>query len=287
MGISLHNGGLILSLSTDQKVTPGWCNIQGPRAVVLVLNLKTIEYILPEFIKEMKNLKVLIVTNYGFCTTELKNLELLGSLLSLKRIRLQQVSVPSLCDLKNVHKLSLYMCEVENAFENSSIDFSEAMPKLEDLSIEYCKDLVKLPTGLFNIAALRNLTISNCHKFIGLPEEIEKLEKLKLLRISYCADIEEMPKSITKLKSLSFLDMSFCVSLKRLPEEIGELQNLKKLYMAGCPVLELPKSITDVGKLESVICDEYAYPLWEVIKYRFSGLSIKTVTMEISLNWLS
>ncbi|XP_028756319.1 putative disease resistance protein At5g47280 [Neltuma alba] len=278
----------ILSISTDKMVAPGWCNnIQAPDAVVLILNLNTAEYTLPEFIKEMGGLKVLIVTNCGFCTSDLRNLELLSSLLSLKRIRLQQVSIPSLCDLKNVQKLSLHMCQVKNAFENTSIDFSKAMPKLEDLSIEYCKDLVKLPTGLFNIVALKSLTVSNCHQFIGLPEDIEKLENLKTLRISYCANIEEMPESITKLKSLSLLDISFCVSLKKLSEEISKLQSLTKLYVTGCPVRALPDSVMGFEKLESVICDEYAFSFWEVIKLRFSGLNIKVATMDISLNWLS
>ncbi|KAI9109447.1 hypothetical protein K1719_019501 [Acacia pycnantha] len=89
----------------------------------------------------MKNLKVFMVTKYGNSKTDLRNLQLLASLSSLKRIRLEHVSIPALCNLKNVLKLSLYICDVKEAFEDSSIDFSKAMPKLEDLSIEYCEDL--------------------------------------------------------------------------------------------------------------------------------------------------
>ncbi|XP_028756306.1 probable disease resistance protein At5g66900 isoform X2 [Neltuma alba] len=212
----------ILSISTDQNITPHWCSIQAAKTVVLVLNIfKTAEYTLPEFIKEMENLKVLIVTNNGACKTDLRNLELLGSLLSLKRIRLQQVSIPSLRDLKNVHKLSLYMCDVKKAFENSSIDFSEAMPKLVELSIEYCKDLVELPTGFCKMVTMKNLTISSCHDFVRLHEEIGKLENLELLRINYCANFEEMPESISELQSLTSLDISYCPSLRKLPVNIG------------------------------------------------------------------
>ncbi|XP_028789775.1 probable disease resistance protein At5g66900 [Neltuma alba] len=214
----------ILSISTDQNMTPDWCNIQAAGTVVLILNLKTAEYTLPEFINEMENLKVLIVTNYKRCKTDLRSLEPLGSLLSLKRIRLQQVSIPSLCDLKNVHKLSLYMCDVKEAFENSSIDLSEAMPKLEDLSIEYCEDLVKLPTGLCNIVIMKNLTISGCNKFIRLHEEIGKLGNLELLRINNCANFEEMPESISELQSLTILDISYCRTLRKLPDKIGKMQ---------------------------------------------------------------
>ncbi|KAK4267303.1 hypothetical protein QN277_024101 [Acacia crassicarpa] len=281
----------ILSISTDQNITPNWCNIQAAATVVLVLNLKTSEYTLPEFIKDMKNLKLLIVTNYGVFKTDLRNLQLLASLLSLKTIRFEQISISSLCDLKKVHKLSLYLCDVKEAFENNSFDFSEAMPKLEDLSIEYCKDLVNLPTGLFNIVAMKKLTISSCHKFIRLPEEIGKLENLETLRITYCAAFEQIPDSITKLKNLSLLDISFCVSLKKLPDNIGKLQNLKRLYMTGCSTRELPDSVIDLNKLESVICDEYASLCWEVvIKNWFYMLkrdvNITKTDMDVNLDWL-
>ncbi|KAK4267307.1 hypothetical protein QN277_024105 [Acacia crassicarpa] len=267
----------IVSISTDQKVTPSWCNIQAPHAVVLVLNLNTIDFTLPEF----------LVTNYGYNKTDLRNFELLGSLLSLKRIRLEKVSISSLCDLKNVHKLSLYMCDVKEAFEDSSIDFSKAMPKLEDLSVEYCKDLVKLPNGFCAIATMKNITISSCHKFIRLPKEIGKLENLETLRTNYCSAFEEMADSITKLKNLNLLDVSFCFSLKKLPEKIGEQQNLKRLDLTGCPMHELPDSVIDLNKLKHVMCDKDAFFWWEVMTSYIPGLKIKTVDdMHVNLDWL-
>lgn len=277
----------ILSISTDQNINPDWCNIQADDAIVMVLNLKTTKYTLPEFIKKMRNLGVLIVTNYGFHPTELKNLRILESLWTLKRIRLQGVSVPYLCKLKSVCKLSLYMCEVKKAFENSSVEFSNAMPNLVDLNIEYCGDLVKLLAGLCDTATLKKLSISHCHKFTELPQEIGKLENLELLRISYCADFEKLPESTTKLKNLRFLDISFCVSLKKLPDKIGELQNLTKIYMTGCPIHKLPDSVLDLKNLESVICDQYAFHLWEVNASCYSRLNIKMDDMDVSLNWLS
>ncbi|KAI9109419.1 hypothetical protein K1719_019473 [Acacia pycnantha] len=277
----------ILSISTDQNINPDWCNIQADDAIVMVLNLKTTKYTLPEFIKKMRNLRVLIVTNYGFHPTELNNVGLLESLWTLKRIRVQGVSVPPLCRLKNVCKLSLYMCEVKWAFQRSFIAFSKAMPNLVDLNIEYCKDLVKLPAGLSDAATLKKLSISHCHKFTELPHEIGKLGNLELLRISYCSEFKKMPESITKLRSLMFLDLSYCVSLRELPDNIGELRNLRKFYMPSCPISELPNSIIYLEKLENVICDENSYHFWDVIKVCLSGLNIKMATMDISLNWLS
>ncbi|XP_054783168.1 probable disease resistance protein At5g66900 isoform X2 [Prosopis cineraria] len=283
-----RTAALVLSISTDQNVTPDWCDhIQPTEAVVLVLNIfKTSDYKLPEFMKAMGNLKVLILTGYAYCFTELRNLELLASLRSLKRIRLQHVSVPSFCDLKNVTKLSFYCCQVKKAFEDSSIEFSTALPKLEDLIIEYCSDLIALPSGLCSVVSLKKLSIISCHKFTGLPQGIGRLENLELLRISYCADFENLPESITQMSRLSILDISHCVSLREIPDKIGELQNLRKLYMTGCSIHEVPDSAMKLEHLEKVICDDCTSHLWEVISSELRNLKVNTAQTDITLNWL-
>ncbi|KAI9109415.1 hypothetical protein K1719_019469 [Acacia pycnantha] len=266
----------IISVSTDQNIIPDWCDVHAADTVVLVLNLETAEFALPEFIQKMRSLRVVILTNYGLShPTELTNPELLGSLWALKRIRLQQVSVPCFCELKNMRKLSLHLCQVKNAFENSPIEFSEAMPNLVELNIEDCKDLVKLAAGLCNIITMKKISIIGCPKFIELPEEIGKLENLELLRVSYCTDFNKIPESITKLKRLRLLDISSCVSIRKLPDSISELRNLRKLYMMGCPISEMPDSVKDMENLENVKCCDYTYPFWQVIKSsRSSGLHI-------------
>ncbi|XP_028784146.1 putative disease resistance protein At5g47280 [Neltuma alba] len=281
----LRGKAKILSISTDQNTASEWCDIQADDAVVLILNLKTTRYTLPKFIEKMRNLRVLIITNYGLGFTELENPGLLDSLLQLRRIRLQRVSLPYLCKMKNLHKLSLYMCEVQKAFENNPIEFSEAMPNLVELNIDYCKDLVKLPVGLCNTITLKKLSISSCHKFIEIPQEIGNLENLELLRISHCVEFKEMPESITKLKSLTFLDISHCTRLVQLPDNIGELRILKSLYMTRCPVEKLPDSIVHLEHLKSVICDEDTYPQWETIKSLRRGLCVKKAA-DVDLNWL-
>ncbi|KAH1157798.1 hypothetical protein GYH30_030163 [Glycine max] len=200
---------------------------------VLILNLQSSQYTLPRFTKKMKKLKVLIVTNYGFDRSEIKKFELLGSLSNLKRIRLEKVSVPSLCILKNLQKLSLRMCNTRQAFENCSIQISNAMPNLVEMSIDYCKDLITLPDALCKITPLKKLSITNCHNLSVLPQDIGKLENLEVLRLCSCSDLVEMPNSVKGLNKLSCLDISDCVSLTKLPDDIGELKKLKKLVMKG------------------------------------------------------
>jgi len=101
---------------------------------------------------------------------EMINFELLGSLNNLKRIRLERIFIPSFVILKNFIKLSLYMCDnTRQAFKNSNMIMSDAFPNLEDLNIEYSKNMVGLPKGLCNITSLKMLSISNCHKLSELP----------------------------------------------------------------------------------------------------------------------
>lgn len=279
----------ILSISTDETFTSDWFDMQPDEAEVLVLNVRSSKYSLPEFTEKMSRLKVLIVTNYGFHRSELNQFELLSSLSNLKRIRLEKVSVPPLCILKNLRKLSLHMCNTKQAFETGSIQISDAMPNLVEMSIDYCNDLVKLPDELCNITTLKKLSITNCHGLSSLPQDIAKLENLEVLRLSSCSALVEMPNSVKGLNKLSCIDISDCVSLAKLPDDIGELKKLEKLYLKGCSKLsELPYSIVDFGNLKHticVICDEETVALWEIFP-TIPNLKIEISKVEINLNWL-
>ena len=130
----------------------------------------------------MDKLKVLIVTDYGFFHAEISNFQLLGYLPNLKRIRLEKVSISSLCKtlvpLKSLKKISLFMCNIGKAFENCT-----------EISIDYCNDLVELPVELCDIAHLKKLCITNCHKLSTLPEGTGKLVNLEMLRLRSCTDL--------------------------------------------------------------------------------------------------
>jgi Leucine-rich repeat (LRR) protein len=236
--------------------------------------------------EKMSMLKVLIITNYTFHPSELSNFELLDSLHNLKRIRLERISVPSFGTLKNLKKLSLYMCNTRLAFEKGSILISDAFPNLEELNIDYCKDLVALPTGICDIAPLKKLSVTNCHKLSSLPQDIGKLENLELLRLSSCTDLEVIPDSIGKLSNLTVLDISNCISLSSLPEEFGNLCNLRNLYMAGCASCELPFSVVNLTNLKVITCDEETAASWEAFQPMLPNMKIEVPHVDVNLNWL-
>jgi Leucine-rich repeat (LRR) protein len=179
-------------------LTLDWSNfVKVEQVEVLILNIHTDKYTLPECIKKMTKLKVLIVTNYnGFRFADLDNFEILGCLPSLRRIRLQQVSVPSLCKLNNLQKLSLYYCKTRQAFQSNIILISEVLPNLQELCLDYCKDLLTLPAGLCAITSLKKLSITRCINFCALPQEIGNLENLKVLRLGSCSKLGKSFKKV-------------------------------------------------------------------------------------------
>ncbi|GAU49146.1 hypothetical protein TSUD_191480 [Trifolium subterraneum] len=276
----------ILSVSTDQTCAADWSQMQPAQAEVLILNLHTKQYLFPESIEKMSMLKVLIITNYAFHPSELNNFELLDSLHNLKRIRLERISVPSFGTLKNLKKLSLYMCNTRLAFEKGSILISDTFPNLEELNIDYCKDLLVLPTGMCDITPLKKLSVTNCHKLSSLPQDIGKLENLELLRLSSCTDLELIPNSIGKLSNLTVLDISNCISLSSLPDEFGNLCNLRNLYMAGCANCELPFSVVNLKNLKVITCDEETAASWEAFQPMLPNMKIEVPHVDVNLNWL-
>ncbi|KAM3681653.1 hypothetical protein ACJW30_12G015800 [Castanea mollissima] len=284
----------LLSISTDESFSSPRCNIQAPKVEVLVLNFQTKNnsYSLPEFVDTMDNLKVLIITNYGFFPTELRNFQQLNSLPNLKTIRLEKVSIPSLFKapvlLKSLKKISLFMCNIGHAFGNCAIKVSDALPNLMEINIDYCNDLVELPAVLCDVILMKTLIITNCHQLSTLPNEVGKLVNLEVLRLRSCTDLSELPESITRLKNLGLLDISDCLSIRHLPKEIGELCKLEEIHMKGCLSLrnKLPPSTTNLEQLKLVICDEERAKFWEPIKEVLTNLEVKVAEKDINLTWL-
>nr|AKE49469.1 NBS-LRR disease resistance protein NBS54 [Dimocarpus longan]AKE49470.1 NBS-LRR disease resistance protein NBS55 [Dimocarpus longan] len=280
----------LLSISTDEKFSLCWYDMNAPEVEVVVLNLRTNKYTLPNFLENMGKLMVLIVTNNGFLPSELSNFSILGSdtLSNLRRIRLEHISIPSFnVQIANLQKISLVMCNVGQAFKNSTLKISDAFPNLLEFEIDYCNDLEELPDGVCDIVPLKKLSITNCHKLSQLPEEIGKLLKLEELRLASCTDLSALPDKITRLPNLKILDISDCLGIKELPTQIGELRTLETICMKGCYICELPDSVMDLKSLNVVKCDEETADQWEAYKAAFlTQLTVEALKDDINLNWL-
>ncbi|KAA8531757.1 hypothetical protein F0562_006526 [Nyssa sinensis] len=282
----------LLSISTDETFCSSWKNVQLPAVEVLILKyFRANNYSFPEFMEKMDQLKVLIIINYYFRPAELRNFPLLGSLSSLRRIRLEHVSISTLSEctlqLRNLLKISLIMCEIGEAFRNCSTQIPQMLPNVVEIDIDCCNDLVELPPGLCDAVHLKKLSITNCHELGALPEGLGKLANLEVLRLHDCTHLSELPESIGSLHKLSFLDISNCISMSKLPKRMGELCGLRKLDMRGCHGLrELPPSVKDLGQLKDVICDEERAYLWKPYQIHLPNLKINVRREDNNLNWL-
>ncbi|KAM7507041.1 hypothetical protein LguiA_017494 [Lonicera macranthoides] len=272
----------------DEKFTSSWYNMQVPSTEVLILNFRSKNYFLPHFVETMNKLKVLIITNYGFCPEELKNFILLSYLSDLRRIRLENISIPylskSLLQLRNLQKISLMMCEIGKAFGSCSSEIPQMLPNLLEIEIDYCNDLVEFPIGFCNLLRLKKLSITYCNELSELPNGFGRLVNLEVLRVHSCVKLEELPESICGLHKLRYLDISDCVGLNKMPERIGDLQGLRVLHMRGCQGLkDLPPSVEDLCELKDVICDEEISYLWKKYENNLTNLTVNVIAKDINL----
>ncbi|KAJ4964057.1 hypothetical protein NE237_023996 [Protea cynaroides] len=236
----------------------------------------------------MRKLKVLIVVNHGRIHTKLTSFKTLSELAGLKRIRLEKVSIPSLHEfrmpLPNLQKISLVMCEVGQALMQCTINVPYVLPNLVEINIDFCEDLVELPSWICDIICLQTLSITNCHNLSALPERIGCITDLELLRLHACTGLSKLPDSIRGLQKLRFFDISDCFNLEMLPDGMCELRCLKKLDMRGCiALMELPPSAKNLVHLKEVICDEDTASLWEPLS---SNLKLTVLKKNINLDWL-
>ncbi|XP_009617577.1 probable disease resistance protein At5g66900 [Nicotiana tomentosiformis] len=280
----------VLSIFTDEDFATDWYDVQFPKVEVLVLNFETKTYNLPPFVEQMSQLKTLIVTNNCFFPAKLNNFQLC-SLLNLKRISLERISVTSIftanLQLPNLRKISFIMCEIGEAFENPAANMSYMWPKLVEMNIEYCNDLVEVPAEICDLVDLKKLSICYCHELVALPKELGKLTNLEVLRLHSCTNLSKLPKSVVKLNRLGFLDVYDCVELDFLPTEMDQLCSLRTICMGSrLGFTELPNSVLRLVKLEDVACDEETASLWEYYKEHMRNLRITVIKEDINLNLL-
>ena len=258
-----------------------------------MLLFSTSEYSLPSFLRSMKKLKVLIISNYGCKRAIVNGLPVLSSLTQLKTIRLERLIVTPFQEhtkvLQNIEKISLNICEgLGNMMSFNNNQSSLKLPVMLDFNLDHCFDLEELPLGICDMTSVQRWSITNCHLLQKFPNDLEKLKSLRMLRLSACIGLKELPSSIGKLGKLEYLDISLCAYLKELPEEIGQLRKLKELDMRECSRLrKLPKSIGGLISLKHVTCDENIGMQWMHVKsFAIMDLQVNVVKEQFNLDWI-
>lgn len=263
-----------------------------PMAEVLILNFSSNKYFLPPFINNMPKLRSLIIMNYSTSSAILENFSVFANLANLRSLWLEKVTIPQFSKvpipLKKLWKMSLVLCKVGSSIGQSDVDLPQLFPRLSELTIDHCDDLVELPSSICRMSKLMHLSITNCHGLCELPADLGKLEKLEILRLYACPSLKMLPHGICELFLLNYLDIAQCVNLSCLPENIGKLQTLRKIDMSECSQIRgLPHSVTSLKSLRHVVCDEEVSWLWRDVEKAMSELHIQVLEKCFSLDWLN
>ncbi|EOA39703.1 hypothetical protein CARUB_v10008348mg [Capsella rubella] len=281
----------IVSLHTGDMDEMDWFDMDLPKVEVLILNFSSDKYVLPPFISKMVNLRVLVIINNGMTPAHLQyGFSIFANLTNLRSLWLKRVHVPELSSntipLKNLHKIHLILCKVNNSFGQTTFDISHIFPSLSDLTIDHCDDLVELNSTISGMTSLKSLNITNCSRITQLPKDLSNLQSLERLRLYACPELTSLPDNICELPCLRYVDISQCISLISLPGKIGKLRTLEKIDMRGCSLFDLPSSLAGLESLRHVICDENVSSMWENIRKVVPELCIEIPEKNFTVDWL-
>ncbi|CAK9178603.1 unnamed protein product [Ilex paraguariensis] len=282
----------IVSVHTGEMREMDWFSMEFPKAEVLILNFSSSEYFLPPFISDMPKLRALILINYGNSTAVLHNSSVFADLTNLRSLWFEKIAVPQLPEttipLKNLRKISLVLCKIDNSLDQSAIDLPYLFPRLSELTMDHCIHLSELPSSICRMNTLKSLSVTNCDSLHELPADLGKLKFLHILRIYACPNLEKLPPGIGDLVWLKYLDISQCVHLRCLPDRIGGCTSLEKIDMRECPqIRNLPKSVVSLQFLRRVICDEGVFWQWKDMEKAIPNLHVQVAEESFNLDWLA
>ncbi|KAG7601180.1 NB-ARC [Arabidopsis thaliana x Arabidopsis arenosa] len=280
----------VVSIHTGEMTEMDWFDMELPKAEVLILHFSSDKYVLPPFIAKMGKLRALVIINNGMSPARLHDFSNFTNLAKLKSLWLQRVHVPELSSstvpLQNLHKLSLIFCKINTSLDQTELDIAQIFPKLSDLTIDHCDDLLELPSTICGITSLNSISITNCPRIKELPKNLSKLKALQLLRLYACHELNSLPVEICELPRLKYVDISQCVSLSSLPEKIGKVKTLEKIDTRECSLSSIPNSVVLLTSLRHVICDREALWMWEKVQKAVAGLRVEAAEKSFSRDWL-
>lgn len=279
----------IVSIHTGEMRKSDWCNLEFPKAEVLIINFTSSEYFLPPFINRMPKLRALMVINHSTSYACLHNISVFKNLTNLRSLWFEKVSIPHLSGIvmESLRKLFIVLCKINNSLEGKDSNIADIFPNISELTLDHCEDVTELPSSICRIQSLQNLSLTNCHSLTRLPIELGSLRYLEILRLYACPNLRTLPPSICGMTRLKYIDISQCVYLASFPDAIGKLVNLEKIDMRECPMItNIPKSALSLNSLQLVICDDEVSWMWKEVQKVKLNVDIQVVEIEYDLDWL-
>ncbi|XP_042961778.1 disease resistance protein RUN1-like isoform X2 [Carya illinoinensis] len=121
---------------------------------------------------------------------------------------------------------------------------------LTSITFEDCKFLKKIP-DLSILSNLKELAIQFYTRLVEVHDSIGSLENLSMLEFFHCSKLQILPRSLN-LRSLCYLGLQDCPSIRYLPEIECKMESLIELNLRDTAIEELPLSIGNLVRLESL-----------------------------------
>ncbi|CAI8588809.1 unnamed protein product [Vicia faba] len=204
--IQLKVDARVLSISTDETFSSDWCDMQPDEAEVLVLNLRSDKYSLPDFTEKMNAMPNLVELSIDYCNDLIKLPDGICNITTLKKL-----------SITNCHKLSALPQDLEK------------LENLEVLRLCSCSDLVDMPKSVGGLNKLRCLDISDCVNLPKLPDDIGDLQRLEKFYMKGCSKLSELPYSVINFENLKHKISVICddEAAAALWGQFPNIQNVK------------------------------------------------------------
>ncbi|XP_056158534.1 disease resistance protein Roq1-like isoform X1 [Syzygium oleosum] len=153
-------------------------------------------------------------------------------------------------ELQNLKYINLSFCD-------SLVSMPDLLctPNLEELALQYCKNLVEAHQSIAHHEKLRVLTLEGCSKLSVFPNVL-KSKNLQRLDLKDCGNFERFPDIPHKLESLKSLCLQG-TAIKELPASIENLVSLERMMLHNCKnLVSLPSSIYKLQNMERLILND-------------------------------
>ena len=126
-----------------------------------------------------------------------------------------------------------------NGFFFSS--FLQFLGKLKSINLSSSVNLISTP-DFSGVPRLEELHLAWCTNLVGLHSSIGQLSKLKSLNLTFCKSLTNLPSLSAKMESLSSISLHGCSKIKKIPEFKGTTKSLSQLSLGRTAIEELPPS---------------------------------------------
>ncbi|XP_004515228.1 TMV resistance protein N-like [Cicer arietinum] len=204
--------------------------------VVIDLNGKAFEM--------MENLKTLIIKSGSFSK---------GSMHLPRNLRVfKWQTYHSECIPSNLlNKIFVYMkiLKFDNCKYLTEIPDVSSFPNLENISFEYCKNLITIHNSIGFLCKLKFLNAEGCDKIMSFPPL--KLTSLKKLQINGCKSLQNFPEILDKMEYIETISIDG-TSIEGFPASFKNLTGLVDLSIIGKGFFTLPSTICEIPNLSTI-----------------------------------